>query len=164
MQSAFTHGLSNIVFSGVLLVCSGLCAVGLSNAQRAVLEDTLAASVALLFPTDTGISLNHLLHTRRMQCLFVLQAALLRDAVARINYEETGKKKALNFPDEEPPNDIMLRARMELEKARAKAAVRACTKPKAQSGAKVSRAVTLDPAQAAASVANIRQTPQPEHV
>ena len=95
--------------------------------------------------------------------LFLLQAALLRDAVARINYEETGKKKALNFPDEEPPKEIMHRARVELDKARAKAAeVR--TKPKAPSSVKTPAAMPFGPAHAAAALATLTQPPQEAHV
>lgn len=94
--------------------------------------------------------------------LFLLQAALLRDAVARINYEETGKKKALNFPDEEPPKDIMQRARMELDKARSKAA-ESRTKPKAPP-MKVSAAMTLDPAHTAAALAAFPRPSQQEYV
>lgn len=99
--------------------------------------------------------------TRICANLLLVQAALLRDAVARINYEETGKKKALNFPDEEPSREIMARARVELEKARVKAA-EARAKPKAQPAVKPEvSAATLDEAQAAVALTTFSQ---PSHV
>lgn len=57
----------------------------------------------------------------------------------------------------------MLRARMELDKARAKAA-EARMKPKAPLAMKMSAAMTLDPAQAASVLATYRQPPQAAYV